>query len=267
MPRTRFEMLSPAEISSVRVRRGSKPDIKFQAGIRFQTLVINMSCYLSYLQDMFKGDGGKWELPCHLTAADVARLCHNYDFVVNCSGLGSQDLANDKNLVPKQGVVLHLPPIEEIKDITLIHTGIFDNTPVYVVPRGGPVCDTVLGGTITLKSGMPRPKHVPWRELAGEPPGIQADAKNILDLCRATIEILAEYEPLTVSVGYRPVRISGDPGSSSERTAPVRLEPETVGPLVGRLLHNYGHGGGGITFSWGCAAEVCRWVEWLRNAD
>jgi D-amino-acid oxidase len=34
----------------------------------------------------------------------------------------------------------------------------------------------------------------------------------------------------------------------------VRLEPETLGST--RVIHNYGHGGAGVTLSWGCAAQV-----------
>jgi D-amino-acid oxidase len=34
----------------------------------------------------------------------------------------------------------------------------------------------------------------------------------------------------------------------------VRLEEEYR--TTGRIIHNYGHGGAGITLSWGCAREV-----------
>lgn len=44
-----------------------------------------------------------------------------------------------------------------------------------------------------------------------------------------------------VRVGLRPVRNQN-----------VRLELEAGT----RLVHNYGHGGSGVTFSWGCALEA-----------
>ncbi|HIN08299.1 MAG TPA: FAD-binding oxidoreductase, partial [Candidatus Poseidoniales archaeon] len=44
-----------------------------------------------------------------------------------------------------------------------------------------------------------------------------------------------------VAVGLRPARSA------------VRLELESG---ERPLIHNYGHGGGGVTLSWGCADEV-----------
>jgi D-amino-acid oxidase len=52
-----------------------------------------------------------------------------------------------------------------------------------------------------------------------------------------------------VRIGLRPSRNSG-----------VRLEAEPDG----RIVHYYGHGGSGVTFSWGCAEEVvARVVEFF----
>jgi D-amino-acid oxidase len=51
--------------------------------------------------------------------------------------------------------------------------------------------------------------------------------------------------------GLRPYRAGG-----------YRLETETIGSKY--VVHNYGHGGAGITMSWGCAAEVARLVSLNR---
>jgi D-amino-acid oxidase len=49
-----------------------------------------------------------------------------------------------------------------------------------------------------------------------------------------------------VRVGLRPFRAAG-----------VRLEVEKSDS---RIVHNYGHGGSGVSLSWGCAAEVANLV-------
>jgi D-amino-acid oxidase len=61
--------------------------------------------------------------------------------------------------------------------------------------------------------------------------------------CAAAFPSLRGARVVAQRVGLRPVRPS------------VRLEAEAL--PGGRVLwHNYGHGGAGVTLSWGCAAEL-----------
>ena len=46
-----------------------------------------------------------------------------------------------------------------------------------------------------------------------------------------------------------------------DRNVRVEAEPRT------RIVHNYGHGGSGVTLSWGCATEVADLVERLVRGD
>jgi glycine/D-amino acid oxidase-like deaminating enzyme len=56
---------------------------------------------------------------------------------------------------------------------------------------------------------------------------------------------------LALTRGQRPTFIAG---LRPHRTGTYRLETETVGKKL--VIHNYGHGGAGITMSWGCAKQV-----------
>lgn len=97
--------------------------------------------------------------------------------------------------------------------------------PTYVVPRSH---DIVVGGT---------DEEGEWSRT----PSAEA-ARVILDRAAALVPELRDARVLRHKVGLRPVRPS------------VRLE------RVDRVVHNYGHGGAGVTLSWGCAAEVAELV-------
>jgi D-amino-acid oxidase len=93
--------------------------------------------------------------------------------------------------------------------------------PVYYFPHG----DTVLlGGTA----------------------GHTRSDEEIRDRCAAIEPLLKDAPIVERRTGRRPTRPT------------VRLESERInGSLV---IHNYGHGGAGVTLSWGCAGAVLRMV-------
>ena len=82
--------------------------------------------------------------------------------------------------------------------------------------------------------------------------------------------LMLDYPPIRrmfekVKEFYPPLRNYGDEdveevlvGLRPARKGNVRLEWDPVCPSV---LHNYGHGGSGVTFSWGCAIEASAMVD------
>ena len=101
----------------------------------------------------------------------------------------------------------------------------------YIIPRGS---DCVLGGTVDEGS----------EDMAADP----ATAAAIMARSIFFEPRLAQATVLEHKVGLRPGRPT------------VRLEAEQPAPGQ-RLIHNYGHGGAGVTLSWGCADEVARLAQ------
>ena len=140
------------------------------------------------------------------------------DAVVNCAGIGAKFLASDPSVHPVQGQVVL------VEQVGLERWWVDSETaasPTYVVPRSR---DIVVGGT----------------DVAGEwgrTPSPEV-ASAILRRALRLVPALAGAEVLAHKVGMRPARPE------------VRLE------RVGDVVHCYGHGGAGVTLSWGCAAEV-----------
>jgi len=164
------------------------------------------------------------------------------DAIINCSGLGSAELAADAALDPHRGAVLRLVNDgRERPRITIAHAVANDVTSdtqdmIFILPRGE---DRLLVGGI-VEPGK-------WDtdvDLGSYPP-----LQDMLARCVSFLPSLAglpldQADPLRV--GLRPYR-----------AGKVRLEAE---PGT-RIVHNYGHGGAGVTLSWGCAHDAADLAE------
>ncbi|MDQ2813929.1 MAG: FAD-binding oxidoreductase [Actinomycetota bacterium] len=192
----------------------------FGYGWHYTAPLATMPVYLSYLRDRFERAGGTLEISA---VGSLAGLAGAAPVVVNCSGAGAHDLVPDPAVVPVRGqvVIAANPGIEEF----VISR---DQQPpwiTYMFPHG----DTILlGGTNDEGNWDQDPHdHVAERIMAG---------------CAELDPRLRGAQILGHRVGLRPCRPE------------VRLESE---PLAGTVLwHNYGHGGAGVSLSWGCAVEI-----------
>jgi D-amino-acid oxidase len=198
-------------------------------GIVFEAPVIEMPRYLAWLEGRLDAMGVERvirRLDSLEPALEQARV------VVNATGLGARELVGDARVYPVRGQILRRSRGE--LDRVFIDESRGDVI-TYVIPRSE---DVILGGV---------------SDEHDEDLGVRAEqSEAILERCMRLEPRLAKTEELGVLVGLRPCRDA------------VRLEQEErEGKLV---VHNYGHGGSGVTLSWGCAEEVCsRVLAWVRG--
>jgi D-amino-acid oxidase len=168
-----------------------------------------------------------------------ARFCA--DYIVNCSGLGARDLG-DPTVYPLRGALIRIHNHRRLtRPITKAYCVAHDDSlpsqnMIYIIPRGG---------KFALLGGLAEPHE--WDDRIGldnyEP------IRQIFERCVRFLPWLKEAEidrDCPVKVGLRPMRADN-----------IRLELESGTSII----HNYGHGGSGVTFSWGCAEEVAALVE------
>ena len=197
----------------------------FAAGRRYRAPLAHMPTYLGYLQKRFEKAGGK------LTGGTVTSLTgaargSGAKVVVNCTGTGAHRLVPDPAVTPVRGQVV----VVTNPGLTEFFIGHSDDTHelVYVFPHGDIV---VLGGT---------EKPGDWNT---DP--YPAVAERIRADGAAIDPRLRDAQVITHRVGLRPVRPS------------VRLAAgRAAGHGEPAVVHNYGHGGAGVSPSWGCAREA-----------
>jgi D-amino-acid oxidase len=198
--------------------------VGFATGWRYTAPVVDMPAYLDFLLGQVLSRGGRLQLGQPLRDLAEAQDLSAAPVIVNCAGIGARDLVPDPGLTPVRGqVVVAANPgltkffVGERKDPAEV---------TYIFPHGPVV---LLGGTQEAGAASLLPDPV--------------TAARILTLCTAAEPRLAGAPVIGHRVGLRPVR------------AEVRLEADALGPRR-FVVHNYGHGGAGVTLSWGCALAV-----------
>lgn len=232
----------PAWASAVRNFRPARPEELPQdghaaGGFAYDAPAIEMPLYMPWLRRRFETLGGRIVANRKLQSLEEALA--ECQLVIDCAGLGARELADDRRVYPIRGQVVRVPQVG-IERFTL-----YEDAPgglTYIFPRSR---DIVLGGTAEegVESLEPDPRAaqaILERCLKLEPRLRPAAADAML--VRESFPAL-DISKITIRVGLRPARTA------------VRLEAESRpgGKLV---IHNYGHGGAGVTVSWGCAAQV-----------
>ncbi|MFD8705291.1 FAD-dependent oxidoreductase [Kitasatospora sp. NPDC059648] len=194
-------------------------------GWRFTAPTVEMPLYLPWLLGRFL-DGGGEVVHRRLDTLRQARVWA--PVAVNAGGLGARQLCGDDAVRPVRGqlVLVRNPGLRtslRIQDDPAGYT--------YVHPRSR---DVVLGGTFEEGAWDLAPDH--------------EAAEAVLARCAAHVPELRGAEIVGRPVGLRPDRRGG-----------VRLEAGNGGGGL-RTVHNYGHGGAGVTLSWGCADAAAELV-------
>jgi D-amino-acid oxidase len=213
-----------ADAASLSVCAPAEIPAGYQSAWRLTAPLVSMPDYLEYLHDRYLQAGGR---PVALVSYPVladAITGAGSPVIVNCTGCGARGLVPDPevNAVRGQVVVTANPGITGF----FVGTGPAEGDLTYYFPHGDRV---VLGGTEQLGNWSREPDP--------------QTARQIIAACTAVEPALRGAEMLEHRVGLRPVRPR------------VRLEAARTADGT-TVVHNYGHGGAGVTLSWGCAQDA-----------
>lgn len=189
------------------------------AGLAARLPLIDMPVHLRWLRERVLKAGGLLEVR---EVTDLNQVPASV--VVNCTGLGARSLVPDPTVRPVRGQLV----VVENPGITTWLTSADEHAAesTYFFPQP---CGLVLGGTAEEDAWSLEPD-----------PRVAAE---IVARCAAVRPEIAGARVLEHRVGLRPARDA------------VRLERQVL-PGGRVLVHNYGHGGAGVTVAWGCAREA-----------
>lgn len=205
---------------------GLKDAVEVPEGLRVTLPLLDMPVHLAWLERRLMAAGGAVERRALTGFGEAAELG---PVVVNCTGLGARELVPDAGVRPVRGqlVAVENPGIEE----WYTEADPASAATTYFFPQPGRL---VLGGT--AEADDPRTEPDP------------ETAREIVARCARIRPEIADARVLGHRVGLRPAREAG-----------VRIEAEAL-PGGGLLVHNYGHGGAGVTVAWGCARAAAALV-------
>ncbi|MFC6081748.1 FAD-dependent oxidoreductase [Sphaerisporangium aureirubrum] len=195
----------------------------FAAAFWMSAPVVDMRAYLDHLAARLAAAGGVLEIA---RVASLAEAAEQAPVVVNCTGAEARHLADDPEVhaVRGQHVVVENPGLD-----SYFFQFSRAKAMTMFMPHGDRL---VLGGNAGRDD---------WSR---EPDPVQTE--EIIARCAAVEPRIAAARVLGVEVGFR-----------ASRSA-IRLAEERLGDT--RVVHNYGHSGAAVAFSWPCARAVARQV-------
>ena len=186
----------------------SKCNFKF--GSYYETLLIDAKVYLNWAMTRFEQRSGTIRKQKVVHFEDIQS--EHFDYVFNCCGLGAQDLCSDTKLVPIRGQVF------KVKNQS-IRQFLYADFDTYIIP--GLDNMVTLGGCRHYESYC-----LDWNDYDGD---------SIWERCRTLEPSLSKSQIESKWTGLRPHRDS----------VRVQIDQSSSGKPV--VIHNYGHGGYGIT--------------------
>lgn len=198
---------------------------RYKYGYAFTT-VITQPRFMTWLMEKFKNAGGKVK---RSTISGLKELNSSFDIVVNCCGLRGAETVQDSSMYPIKGHLIYLQAPWQKRFF-------FTTDGTYLLPHD----DKLIVGGLKDKGN--------WSMSLD-----QDISKQILSRATALVPQLKGAKIIGEWIGLRPGRESG-----------TRLEFELLDCDLGRKLpvvHNYGHGGHGITLGWGCGRHAARLVK------
>jgi D-amino-acid oxidase len=188
----------------------------YASGWKYQTFFIDTPIFLPWLLQRFTAGGGVFVLLDEPFTSLEQLAVLPADVVFNCTGLGARALCHDTQVIPIKGQIALTDPQPGI-NWSISADGF------YIYPRQ---YHTVLGGTAE------------W-QVNNE----AVDLAAIDLIIRGNRRILPQVRTDMIKKTYAGLR--------PYRTESIRVESENVNGK--HLVHNYGHGGAGLTLCWGSA--------------
>ncbi|MEQ8524481.1 FAD-dependent oxidoreductase [Gracilimonas sp.] len=239
------------------------PEHEVKDGWKFSCYFADWSLYYPSLMETVLKNGVALEIKS-IQKEELKNL--PYDIIINCSELGSIRLFDDPNDLIYRGHILQINDIPRLlnsegnvvsynfspgADVYKTESG--NSQDIYCYPRKDGL---ILGGSRQIGKLDDQENWI--GEETVQPimniNGIEIPAQ-IYNLHKSIIQEtfgvdISEFKNRKVKIGYRYVR---------KKENGLRLETEELHDKL--FIHNYGHGGAGVTLSWGCALEVLQLLE------